>query len=291
MKHVYLSPHLDDAVMSCGGIIHHQTSNGEQVQVITIFAGEYQDGAPSPFALVQHGYWGNPPRPMPLRRAEDTAALMLLDADTVHLEYLDAVYRAGPDGEWLYAHEEALWQKVSPADPLAEDGAQGLVDRLVTLIPPPDQSLVDRLAAVIPPPDQSLVDRLAAMIPPPDQGLVYAPLGVGQHVDHQLVHTAARKLLARGYRMAFYEDYPYAMNPGATDLAVTAAGVEEWQMDTIPLVPADLVAKVSALNYYRSQMYVLFGGIEDMPNRVWAFAASRSPGTGLAERLWWPPEA
>ena len=261
MKHVYLSPHLDDAVMSCGGIIHQQTSNGEQVQVITIFAGEYQDGAPSLFALVQHGYWGNPPRPMPLRRAEDTAALMLLGADAWHLDYLDAVYRAGPDGEWLYAHEEALWQKVSPVDPLAEAGIQGLVD------------------------------RLAALIPPSDQALVYAPLGVGQHVDHQLIHTAARRLLTRGYRMAFYEDYPYAMKPGATELAVTAAGAEEWQVDTIPLVPADLVAKVSALNYYRSQMYVLFGGIEDMPNRVWAFAASRSPGTGLAERLWRPPEA
>jgi LmbE family N-acetylglucosaminyl deacetylase len=261
MKHVYLSPHLDDAVMSCGGIIHQQTSNGEQVQVITIFAGEYQDGAPSLFALVQHGYWGNPPRPMPLRRAEDTAALMLLGADAWHLDYLDAVYRAGPDGEWLYAHEEALWQKVSPVDPLAEAGIQGLVD------------------------------RLAALIPPSDQALVYAPLGVGQHVDHQLIHTAARRLLTRGYRVAFYEDYPYAMKTGATQLAVTAAGAEKWQVDTIPLVPADLVAKVSALNYYRSQMYVLFGGIEDMPNRVWAFAASRSPGTGLAERLWRPPEA
>lgn len=262
MRHVYLSPHLDDAVMSCGGIIHRQTSDGEQVLVITIFAGEYRDGAPSPFALVQHGYWGNPPRPMPLRRAEDTAALMLLGADACHLDYLDAVYRASPDGDWLYAHEEALWQKVSTADPLAQDGSS-----------------------------QGLVDRLAALLPPPDQALLYTPLGVGQHVDHQLAHTAARRLQTMGYRMAFYEDYPYAMKPGATQLAVIAAGAEEWQVDTIPLGPADLVAKVSALSYYRSQMYVLFGGVEEMPNRVWAFAASRSPGTGLAERLWRPPEA
>ncbi len=261
MKHVYLSPHLDDAVMSCGGIIHKQASSGEQVQAITIFAGEYQGGNPSPFALVQHGYWGNPPRPMPLRRAEDTTALMLLGADAVHLDYLDAVYRAGPGGAWLYADEKSLWEKASPADPLAEDGTQ------------------------------DLAGRLAALLPPPAEGLVYAPLGVGHHVDHQLVHAAARKLWTRGYRMAFYEDYPYAMEPGATEHAVAAADAEEWQVDTIPLAPADLVAKVSALNYYRSQMGVLFGGIEEMPNRVWTFAASCSPGTGLAERLWWPLEA
>lgn len=261
MRHVYLSPHLDDAVMSCGGIIHKQASKGDQVQVITVFAGEYQDGRPSPFAQVQHDYWGNPPRPMPLRRAEDAAALVLLGADAVHMDYLDCVYRAGPDGEWLYADEEALWQKVHPADPLAEDGAQ------------------------------NLVDRMEALLPPPDQGQVYAPLGVGQHVDHQVVHAAARELPARGYRMAFYEDYPYAMEPGATEFALAAAGAEGWEVDPVSLAPEDLAAKVSALHYYRSQMYVLFGGIEAMPNRVWAFAASHSPGTGLAERIWWHPHA
>ena len=261
MRHVYLSPHLDDAVMSCGGTIHQQASNGEQVQVITLFAGEYQGSTPSPFALVQHDYWGNPPRPMPLRRAEDTAALMLLGAGAMHSDYLDAVYRAGPDGAWLYANEEALWQKISPADPLAEDGIQ------------------------------NMADRLESLLPPPAQGLVYAPLGVGQHVDHQLVHAAARKLQAGGTRMAFYEDYPYAMEPGATEFAVSATGAEGWQVDPVCLAPEDLVAKISALSYYRSQMRVLFGGIEEMPNRVWTFAASCSPGTGLAERLWWPRKA
>ncbi|MFN2182380.1 MAG: PIG-L family deacetylase, partial [Anaerolineae bacterium] len=67
MKHVYLSPHLDDAVMSCGGTIHRQTSRGDQVLAITIFSGNHQGGELSPFALVQHGYWGNPPHPMLLR--------------------------------------------------------------------------------------------------------------------------------------------------------------------------------------------------------------------------------
>lgn len=257
MKHVYLSPHLDDAVMSCGGLIHRQTASGEQVQAITLFAGEVRDGEPSPFALVQHNYWGNPPRPIPLRRAEDIAALTLLGAEAWHLDTLDAVYRAGPDGSWLYADEQALWQEVSPADPLAEAGMQ------------------------------PLVDQVAVLIPPAEHALVYAPLGVGRHVDHQLAHAAARELQARGYRLAFYEDYPYAMRPGATQLAVTAAGAEEWKVEAVPLAPADIAAKVSALSYYHSQMYVLFGGIESMPNRVWAFAASHSP-TGLAERLWWP---
>ena len=259
MKHVYLSPHLDDAVLSCGGMIHQQTSSGEEVRVLTIFAGEFQNGAPSPFALVQHGYWGNPQRPMPLRRAEDMAALALLGADAWHLDYLDAVYRSDPGGEWLYDNEGSLWQKVSPADPLAGEGLGTMVDHLETLLPASDQAIV------------------------------YAPLAVGQHVDHQVVHAAARKLLAKGYRLAFYEDMPYAMTPGATNLAVSVAGAEEWQVDDVALTPVDLAAKVAAVGYYRSQLSVLFGGLEKMPDRLWAFAASCSSATCLAERLWRPP--
>jgi LmbE family N-acetylglucosaminyl deacetylase len=259
MKHVYLSPHLDDAVMSCGGIIHRQASSDDQVLVITIFAGDHQGGEPSPFALVQHGYWGNPPHPMLLRRAEDTAALALLGANVCHLDYLDAVYRAAPNGEWLYADEESLWQSVSPDDPLAREEGQAMADQLGRLLLPADQTVV------------------------------YAPLGVGRHVDHQIVHAAARGLLQKGYRLAFYEEVPYAMTPGATELAVTAAGAENWEADPVALAPDDLAAKVSALSYYRSQMYVLFGGIENMPSRIWAFAASRVPGIGLAEQLWWLP--
>jgi hypothetical protein len=94
-----------------------------------------------------------------------------------------------------------------------------------------------------------------------------------------------------GYQAAFYEDYPYAERPGATQAAVAAAGAETWRVEAIPLSPEDLGAKVSALGYYRTQMAVLFHGAEAMPNRVWTFAASRSPQVPLAERLWWPSEA
>lgn len=39
MEHCYLSPHLSDVVYSCGGIIDRQIQNGDEVTVITVFAG------------------------------------------------------------------------------------------------------------------------------------------------------------------------------------------------------------------------------------------------------------
>jgi LmbE family N-acetylglucosaminyl deacetylase len=262
MRHVYLSPHLDDAVLSCGGAIHRLTTDGEAVLVVSVFAGDADpDGELSPFALLQHEYWGNPPRPMALRRAEDLAALTLLGAKEQHLEYRDAVYRTAADGQWLYDLEDRLWQGVHPADPVGRDGAE------------------------------ALARRLAIMIPPAGQTVIYAPLGLGNHVDHQILRAAARQLMAQGHRLAFYEDYPYAEQAGALEAALAAAGGEEWRAEVIQLDARDLIAKIAAVAYYRSQLCILFDGAETMPGRLWSCAASCSGGEGLAERIWWPPEA
>lgn len=257
MNHVYLSPHLDDAALSCGGAIHRHTAAGESVLVITIFAGEFEGGDLSPFALQQHRQWGNSPQPMALRRAEDTAALTLLGSGRRYLDHLDAVYRADPDDLWMYTDLETLCGEIHPGDEVGRGGAEGLAD------------------------------QLAHLIPLEDGPVVYAPLAVGQHVDHQVVHAAARRLQETGYRLAFYEDYPYAERSGALETALAIAGAENWQLEVIPLDAADLAAKVSALGYYQTQMAVLFGGIEAMPSRVWTFGATRSAAAVLAERVWW----
>lgn len=261
MKHLYLAPHLDDAVLSCGGAIHRHTAAGDSVLAVTVFAAEFEGGDPSAFAREQHRSWGNPPRPVALRRAEDVAALARLGAEVQHLDYLDAVYRDDSQGQWLYPDVQTLFAEPHPADPVAQGNAQ------------------------------TVSDQLAALISSHDPVRVYAPLGVGGHVDHQVVHAAARRLLAAGCQMAFYEDYPYAERAGSSALALSAAADTGWRCEYVVLDAADLAAKVSALGYYRSQMAVLFGGAEAMPSRIWAFAATRAAQGGLFERLWWPPEA
>jgi LmbE family N-acetylglucosaminyl deacetylase len=255
MRHVYLSPHLDDAVLSCGGAMHRQRRAGEEVLALTIFAGEpAEDQALSPFALKQHAYWGAPARPTRLRRAEDAAALALLDVEAVCLDFLDAVYRATPVGLWPYDAQETLFGAPQPGDPIAAD---------------------------------DLARALAERLPPEDDLVLYAPLAAGRHVDHQVVHLAAHCLRAMGYRLTFYEDYPYAEAPEAVEKALEESPLEGWQRRVIALEAVDVAAKVAALGYYRSQMWILFGGAEAMPSRVWAFAAGRCPGAAsLAECTW-----
>jgi LmbE family N-acetylglucosaminyl deacetylase len=252
--HIYLSPHADDVLLSCGGTIHRQVMAGDAVRLITLLAGDPPEGDLSPFAREQHGYWGNPPQPMALRRAEDAAASTRIGAEVRHLDLLDAVYRVVPGGRWPYTEVTTLFGSIDPQDPLTPT---------------------------------RLAKEIAAVLAAESEVTVYAPLAVGHHVDHQIAHRAARDHLAGQYRLAFYEDYPYAEVGGATESVLHATGGEGWRSQVGSLDPEDVTAKVSAVGYYRTQLGILFGGAEAMPSRIWAFAASRSPEAGLAERIWW----
>ena len=86
--HVYLSPHLDDVALSCGGRIWQQAQTGDSVLVVTIFAGAPPPDVPlSPFARELHARWGYLSDADVVRREEDQASLTHLGAEGVLQEY------------------------------------------------------------------------------------------------------------------------------------------------------------------------------------------------------------
>jgi LmbE family N-acetylglucosaminyl deacetylase len=182
--HLYISPHLDDAILSCGGRIWQQAQAGERVLVVTIFAGAPAPDAPlSPFAQEMHARWRLADA-VAARREEDAAALTRLGAEGVYWPYVDCIYRRAPDGRFLCASEQALFGKVHPAE----------------------SALIAELA-----------DRLRALVWK-QGGTIYAPLAVGCHVDHQVVRRAVEGLAG----VVYYEDYPYAARPGMLTVALGA---------------------------------------------------------------------
>jgi len=50
MRWIYISPHFDDAVLSCGGLIWEQTHKGITVEIWTVCAGDAHGAA-----AVRHG--------------------------------------------------------------------------------------------------------------------------------------------------------------------------------------------------------------------------------------------
>jgi LmbE family N-acetylglucosaminyl deacetylase len=182
-SHVYLAPHLDDAVFSCGGLIARQTANDEGVTVVTVCAGDTPVGELTPFAVELHRRWGGAGSPIAARRAEDRMACGRLGASAVHLEVPDAVYRWAA-GEPLYPDEGAVFGSLHPSD----------------------EALVAQLAAL-----------LEEKCPP--QARLYCPSVVGGHVDHRLTRKAAERL---GRPLWYFQDMPYAARGGVlpADLAL-----------------------------------------------------------------------
>src|SRR3990172_8165028 len=112
----YLSPHLDDAVFSCGGLIARQISAGDDVQVVPLFAGDPPAGELTPFAYELHRRWGGEGSPMGLRRAEDLVACSRLGATVVQLGFAEAIYRRSSSGEASHPDAESLFGLPSPEE-------------------------------------------------------------------------------------------------------------------------------------------------------------------------------
>ena len=225
-RHVYLSPHLDDAALSCGGTLGLQQTTGQRPLVITIFGGTAGSlPSLSPFALQLHrtlGYGPTMEEAVQRRRAEDAAAWELLGADHLWLDFADAPYRG-------YESQEALF---------------GAVDRA-------DLAIESQVAALL------LEIRSRAPL-----AVYYAPLGVGHHVDHQIVCSAADRLTQQHANVKFYEDFPYVATAGALAARQSELGIK-MESDMVE-ISYHMPRKIQAVACYRSQVPQLFGSEEQM---------------------------
>ena len=110
---VAVSPHLDDAAFSAGGMLARHVRQGWRVTIVTCFTGNV--AAPQGFALACQLDKGLGPEVdyMALRRAEDERACAAIGAVPVHLPFLEAPHRG-------YGSAPALFGPRLPADDLAD---------------------------------------------------------------------------------------------------------------------------------------------------------------------------
>lgn len=262
VQHIYLSPHFDDAVLSCGGQISLLARAGEPVVVATVFGGKPNPEQLSPFAAAIHARPHAGADPVANRRREDQRALAVLGAVGRPGDYLDCLYRQDESGtRWLYASEEALFGPISSTE-------RGLA--------------------------YELAQAFASLAPEPGRCRLYAPLALGNHVDHQHVNRAALHLQRAGYVVRYYEDYPYIIREETALQARLGKRLERWQAEVIALDKEAMRVKVEAVSAYRSQLGVLFGSggrghLADVAPAMEAFGRQVAQDANIelfAERLW-----
>jgi LmbE family N-acetylglucosaminyl deacetylase len=231
---IVLSPHLDDAVLSCGALMNHACKE-TPTTVVTFFT---EGGAP-PYTHAAQYYLhktGNRHASSLFlaRRAEDQAVLEGAGISYVHVGLTEILFRRR---------------------------AQPLLNRL-----PWTSRLIPELSYLYPtyrlhvirggisPDDVSTIRRILDTIDhlsPTSSTLFLAPLGIGGHKDHILVRTAAE--LSRK-RMGYYSDFPYN----------TRYSVDPSFVQRNSLVQAtwshDLASKLPLIRAYQTQVDLLFPG-------------------------------
>jgi LmbE family N-acetylglucosaminyl deacetylase len=242
MSILILSPHYDDAAYSCGGTIYQLSQQGIDVTMLTVMAGQPSFPLPdTPIVKMLHERWELNDEVVELRHQEDAAAAKILGAKTRYLDIPDCIYRLH-EGQSLYPTLDSLWGAVHPQDPAHAVLAQ-----------------------------QNLGDV----------SLIYAPLGVGRHIDHQLVRDWALKLQASGYELRFYQDYPYLRKREDIDAALSHFG--EMQAYETILSEAAMQAKIASMAAYASQITTFWENETEIDAEV---RESFSHPQGYAEISW-----
>ena len=164
----------------------------------------------------------------------------------------------------------------------------------------------DELLGFPRPDDDAPIGRIRREIARLEPQTVYVPLGIGNHVDHQLCREVGVSLVSepRAWVMpgpewagsvVFYEDFPYAWWSGFDRLEQLPEGALDGLGPNILLTPeyADITdqleRKVTGIAIYESQLDRLFGGERAMAAEVRAHGAKTAALAGrggAAERYW-----
>ncbi|WIG16336.1 PIG-L deacetylase family protein [Kocuria rosea] len=229
---LFLSPHLDDAVLSCAALMDSYAARRD-ISVATLFTEAElpphtratraflgQCSGDDAFALFED------------RRSEDRIVLAELGVSHRHLGASDALFRQrrrlkaalGPLGR-------ALPELFHLYPTYRFDIALGRISRA-------DRSLIERLRNNV----SQLVDQTEA-------DLLFCPVGVGRHVDHLITRLVGSEFPEK---VVYYSDFPYNQFADPESAFLQKHQLVAWNWDVDP------VRKHHHISQYASQAPALF---------------------------------
>nr|WP_236637445.1 PIG-L family deacetylase [Photorhabdus australis] len=210
--------------------MHKLVSENQQVVVLTFFT-EYDENLTSHYLRSESNDNMNSFIKLYSKRAnEDIAFCNKLSAIPIHGKILDCIYRIDQYGEPMYKNSAAIYSGLVHKSDYASDIAQDLIDKILLNYQP---------------------------------DYIYAPLGIGRHVDHIIINNLVHNIKgSHKLKILLYEDFPYVLgeypivNPDSLENALLRNN--KFDMRAI-LVDIDLKEKMQNILFYDSQLEPLFG--------------------------------
>lgn len=235
---IFISPHLDDAVLSCGGLLEALHTHRKESLVITVFT-QASEAPHIRFAknFLSLSRYSDAHRLFLDRRKEDVKATRMMGAAFVHFNYIDAAWR-------VRMYDQTAWFsryiKYFPSITHIYGGPKSIFSGIPAAR---DNILISHITEKL---HEYLAKKKHQRI------LIFAPLGIGGHVDHVIIRTISTNL---GYPVLFWEDFPYNANPDSRTVFFSK-NINYTFLFSIH--SDDTATKYNAIRSYKSQVPVLF---------------------------------
>jgi LmbE family N-acetylglucosaminyl deacetylase len=244
--YIYLSPHLDDVALSCGGSICDSKTRGCNILVVTLFSGDPPPPFP-PLARACHQLWQMPEEvsPYEVRRVEDEKAMAALGVDYLWLDWLEVIYRDPTLSDFNDINDYTADVQHDPIFPI-------------------------------------LCEWLADVHATYPNAQIVVPSGIGGHRDHRIVFSAAIGVLNHT-SLLFFEDFPYvAYLPEEVTELVKLYNLVSVEVDTSDC----LEQRVHAVEAYQSQLAMLFYPPSSFRDMIRDYAYTLGGQQRFVERYW-----
>lgn len=205
---LFFSPHLDDAVLSCGGLLARLKTQKKKTLVVTLFtqgqelalkSGDLQN-------FLKQSSVKSTEELFRKRRREDVRVAKFLGFDIQHLNFTDALWRTHQNIPLYPTFKEIFAGEISSHD---KELMKKVKENCSEIIENSKKSVQ-----------------------------VYAPLAIGRHVDHVLIFKLLQDISRQLKRkLLFWTDVPYRDQVGAT----------EKRLAILKFVPRNFLTSYSAI--------------------------------------------
>lgn len=230
---LFLSPHLDDAVLSCGALMEAE-AQGREIVVATLFT----ESGPEPHTRATRSFLRQCAVPdaaklYQARQSEDRAVLAGMGVQSIHLGEVDALFRRRRKPPLLGS---SAWDRLLPE--LNHRYATYRFDIALGRIARDDQALIRQLRGDV-----------AGLMAQTQAELLFCPAGVGRHVDHLITREVGK---GHPDNVVMYSDFPYDLTATPDQPHLSKMGFVPWTWDT------GLDAKPRRIRQYATQADALF---------------------------------
>lgn len=224
----FISPHLDDAVFSAGGVIHDLKKKGIKMKVINVFTkADIPPYTISARKFINACGYNNAKKLFEDRIAEDKKVLDVLKTEQINLGYTDA-----------------LWRKKKNKNPF------GIIIPELNHVYPFFHTSIAK--GIVSSEDNSLIKNIQKSLSNIVKGsdIVFCPAGIGNHTDHIITRNVCVGVFPN---LIFWSDYPYNTKNDIDRNLVAKNRLLEYNHKI------DTKVKTTLVNMYKTQIKAIFG--------------------------------